>query len=179
VRVGNDAPQDQVISQRPTAGASVRQDSVVTLRVSNGPKPVAVPNVIGSSFESAQSALLARGFAVSRTDVKSDEPKNTVIGMDPAPGTYQAPGTTIHLQVSKGPTTSTVPDVTSLSQSDAQAQLKASGFQVRIVSQPVTDPSQDGIVQTQDPPGGTKAPPGSTVTIVVGKFGGTTVPIPP
>ncbi|TML03255.1 MAG: PASTA domain-containing protein [Actinobacteria bacterium] len=85
----------------------------------------------------------------------------------------------MHLQVSKGPTTSTVPDVTSLSQSDAQAQLKASGFGVQIVSQPVTDPSQDGIVQTQDPPGGSKAPPGSTVTIAVGKFGETSPPGPP
>ncbi len=177
--VESDHPQGEVVSQRPTAGASVQQGSTVTLQVSKGPKPVAVPNVIGSSFESANSALLGKGFAVSRTDVKSDQPKDTVIGMDPAPGTYQPPGTTIHLQVSRGPTTSTVPDVTSLSQSDAQAQLKASGFGVQIVSQPVTDPSQDGIVQTQDPPGGSKAPPGSVVTIAVGKFGGSTTPGPP
>jgi beta-lactam-binding protein with PASTA domain len=69
--------------------------------------------------------------------------------------------------------------VTSIAQSDAVAQLKASGFQVRIVSQPVTDSSQDGIVQTQDPGGGTQAPPGTVVTIAVGKFGGTTTPGPP
>jgi len=179
IDVDSNQPQGEIVSQRPTAGASVVQGSTITLRTSKGPKPVAVPNVIGSSFESANSTLLGRGFAVSRTDVKSDQPKDTVIGMDPAPGTYQPPGTTIHLQVSKGPTTSTVPDVTSLSQSDAQAQLKASGFGVQIVSQPVTDPSQDGIVQTQDPPGGSKAPPGSTVTIAVGKFGETSPPGPP
>ena len=179
IEVDSNQPQGEIVSQRPTAGASVVQGSTITLRTSKGPKPVAVPNVIGSSFESANSTLLGRGFAVSRTDVKSGQPKDTVIGMDPAPGTYQPPGTTIHLQVSKGPTTSTVPDVTSLSQSDAQAQLKASGFGVQIVSQQVTDPSQDGIVQTQDPPGGSKAPPGSTVTIAVGKFGETLPPGPP
>ena len=179
VRVESDKPEGQVISQSPTAGASVDQDSRVTLRVSKGPKPIAVPNVIGSSFESANSTLLAAGFAVSRTDVKSDQPKDTVIGMSPGPGSSQAPGTKISLTVSKGPTTSTVPDVTSLSQSDAQAQLKASGFGVHIVSQPVTDPDQEGIVQTQDPPGGSQAPPGSVVTIAVGKFGGTTTPGPP
>ena len=99
--------------------------------------------------------------------------------MSPGPGSSQAPGTKISLTVSKGPTTSTVPDVTSLSQSDAQAQLKASGFGVHIVSQPVPDPDQEGIVQTQDPPGGSQAPPGSVVTIAVGKFGGTTTPGPP
>ncbi|MDX6435627.1 MAG: eukaryotic-like serine/threonine-protein kinase, partial [Gaiellaceae bacterium] len=161
------------------AGASVAQGSQIRLKVSKGPKPVAVPNVIGSSFDSANSTLLARGFGVSRTDVKSDQPKDTVIGMSPGPGSFQAPHTTINLTVSKGPTTSTVPDVTSLSQNDAQATLKASGFGVHIVSQPVTDPTQDGIVQTQDPPGGTQQPPGTTVTIAVGKFGATTTPGPP
>ena len=121
----------------------------------------------------------ARGFAVRRRDVESDQPKDTVVAQSPDAGTYQPPGSTITLSVSKGPTTSTVPDVTSIAQSDAVAQLNASGFEVRIVSQPVTDPDQDGIVQTQDPAGGTKAPPGSTVTIAVGKFSSTTSPTGP
>jgi beta-lactam-binding protein with PASTA domain/tRNA A-37 threonylcarbamoyl transferase component Bud32 len=179
VRVESDKPAGQVVSQSPTAGASVEQGSKVTVRVSKGPQPIGVPNVIGSTFESAQSTLLGMGFAVSRLDVKSDQPKDTVIGMSPGPGTLQPPNTNIRLTVSKGPTTSMVPDVTSLSQSDAQAQLDASGFKVKIVSQPVTDPSQDGIVQTQNPTGGTQAPPGSVVTIAVGKFSGTTTPGPP
>jgi len=179
IPVESDKPQGEVVSQSPTVGASVAQDSRVRLRVSKGPKPVAIPNVIGSSFDSANSTLLAKGFAVSRTDVKSDQPKDTVIGMSPGPGTFQPPNTTVNLTVSKGPTTSTVPDVTSQSQTDAQAQLKASGFGVRIVPQPVTDSNQDGIVQTQDPPGGVQAPPGTVVTIAVGKFSSTTTPGPP
>jgi eukaryotic-like serine/threonine-protein kinase len=179
IQVDSDKPQGQVVSQSPTAGASVEQGTKVTLRVSKGPQPIGVPNVIGSTFESAQSTLLGKGFAVSRIDVKSDQPKDTVIGMSPGPGTLQPPNTNIRLTVSKGPTTSTVPDVTSISQNDAQAQLKASGFKVRIVPQPVSDPNQDGIVQTQDPPGGTQAPPDSIVTIAVGKFGGTTTPAGP
>jgi serine/threonine-protein kinase len=150
----------------------------VTLKVSKGPQPVIVPSVIGSTFDSANSALLGRGFAVRRKDVDSDQPANTVVAQSPDAGTYQPPGATITLSVSKGPTTSTVPDVTSLSQADAVTQLRASGFKVSIVSQPVTDSSQDGIVQTQDPAGSTKAPPGSTVTIAVGKFGGTTTAEP-
>ncbi len=178
-RVDANAPQDEVISQRPTAGASVEQGQTVTLKVSNGPKPVIVPNVVGSTFDSANSALLGRGFAVRRRDVESDQPKDTVIAQSPDAGTYQPPASTITLSVSRGPTTSTVPDVTSISQNDAVAQLKASGFRVSIVSQPVTDQSQDGIVQTQDPAGGAKAPPGTTVTIAVGKCSTTTAPTGP
>jgi len=172
----SDKPQGEVISQSPTAGASVKQGSQVKLKVSKGPKPLAVPNVIGSTFDSANSTLLGSGFAVLRKDVKSDSPKDTVVNISPGVGTLQPPGTTITVFVSKGPTTSTVPDVTTLSQNDAQATLKASGFGVKIVSQPVSDQSQDGIVQTQDPPGGTQQPPGTTVTIAVGKFGATPGP---
>ena len=179
-RVDANAPENEVVTQRPTGGASVRQGTVVTLRVSNGPKPVIVPNVVGSNFESANSSLLGAGFAVRRRNVESDDPKDTVVSQSPNAGTYQAPGATITLNVSKGPTTSTVPDVTSIEQADAVAQLKASGFDVHIVVQPVTDPDQDGIVQSQDPAGGVKAPPGSRVTIAVGKFSATTTaPGPP
>src|SRR5512132_3028275 len=176
--VDNDAPQGQVFAQTPKAGAHIDQGSSVTLKVSNGPKPVIVPSVVGSTFDSANSALLGSGFAVRRKDVENDAPKDTVIAQSPDGGTYQPPGATVTLTVSKGPTTSTVPDVTSISQADAITQLRASGFKVQVVSQPVTDPNQDGIVQTQDPAGNTKAPPGSTVTIAVGKFTGTTTASP-
>jgi serine/threonine-protein kinase len=170
-----------VVSQTPTAGASVDEGSRVALRVSKGPRPLAVPNVTGQPFESASSTLLGRGFAVKRFDVEANDPRGTVVGQSPDAGTFQPPGTTITLSVSKGPKTSTVPDVTSLSQNDAQAQLKASGFRVHIVAQPVTSPDQEGIVQTQDPAGGTQAAPGTVVTIAVGKFTGTTTtgPGPP
>ena len=179
VQVESDKPQGQVISQSPKSGASVAEGTSIKLNVSKGPTPVAVPNVVGSTYETASSILQAKGFAVRRTDVKSDQPKDTVIDMSPGAGTLQPPAATINLTVSKGPATSMVPDVTTLSQNDAQAQLKASGFGVHIVTQPVTDPSQDGIVQTQDPPGGTQAAPGKVVTIAVGKFGAPTTPGPP
>src|SRR6476661_4633518 len=160
-----------VISQTPNPGDHIPKNNFVTIYVSTGPKPVAVPSVIGSTFESAYSTLVALGFAVKREVVTSDAPKDTVVDTSPGVGTLQPPNTTITVMVSKGPKTSTVPDVTTLSQSDAQATLKASGFGVKIVSQPVTDQNQDGIVQTQDPPGGTQQPPGTIVTIAVGKFG--------
>jgi eukaryotic-like serine/threonine-protein kinase len=180
VQVNADQPNGEVVSQRPTAGASVPENTRVTVNVSKGPRPVAVPNVIGSSFETASNVLQGKGFAVARgADIDSNDPKGTVVDQTPGPGTFQAPGTTITLRVSKGPTTSTVPTVTSLSQSDAQTQLRDSGFKVRIVSQPVNDPNQEGIVQTQDPAGGAQAPAGTTVTIAVGKFTGTTTPGPP
>jgi serine/threonine-protein kinase len=170
VLVHSDQESGKVIAQSPTAGASVDQGSKVTLKISEGPQPIAVPDVRGQNFDTASSQLLAAGFAVARNDVDSDQPKNTVVAQDPAPGSSQPPGTKITLSVSRGPTTSSVPDVTSQTQSDAIATLKASGFNVRVQSQPTNDENSDGIVLTQSPEGGSQQPPGTEVTIVVGKF---------
>jgi serine/threonine-protein kinase len=120
--------------------------------------------------------LQAAGFAVATKRVESTQAKDIVVDQNPKAGTSQAPGTTITLSVSKGPKTSTVPDVTSEDQASAQSQLQASGFKVKVQTQPVNDASQDGFVLTQTPTGGTQAPQSSTVTIVVGKF---TQPGPP
>ena len=48
-----------------------------------------------------------------------------------------------------------------------------------VTRQNVTDPGLDGIVLSQNPTGGTKAPQGSTVTIVVGQLTATEPPPPP
>src|SRR5207302_10313241 len=80
-----------VISQSPTGGASVDQGSVIKLKVSKGPQPVAVPNVVGASFATASSQLQAAGFAVARKDVQSDQPAETVVAQSPISGTSAAP----------------------------------------------------------------------------------------
>jgi eukaryotic-like serine/threonine-protein kinase len=179
VHVESDEDTGIVVSQVPTDGARVDEGTKVRINVSKGPKPVTVPNVVGHSFATANSELQAAGFAVARHDVESDSPKDVVIGMTPGPGTSQPPQTTITLDVSKGPKTSAVPDVTSQDQASAQSQLRTSGFRVHIVNQETIDPSQDGIVLSQDPAGGTQAPPGTTVTIVVGKLAAPTNSGPP
>jgi len=66
-----------------------------------------------------------------------------------------------------------VPDVTTspVPEDDARAALTDAGFKVTVHDQDVTDPTQDGIVQSTNPPAGKKVPNGSTVTITVGKLG--------
>jgi beta-lactam-binding protein with PASTA domain len=70
--------------------------------------------------------------------------------------------------VSKGPETSQVPSVTGRQQAEAVSLLQEAGFLVTIMSQDVTDPSQDGLVLAENPHGGQKAKHGASVTITVG-----------
>jgi serine/threonine-protein kinase len=157
-----------VVAQSPTGGRIVNQGSIVHINVSKGLQPLQVPDVRGQLFDNATGQLQGAGFAVARRDVDSAQPKDTVIDQDPRGGSSLSRGGTVTLFVSKGPKQTTIPDVTSQDEASAQQTLEQSGFSVDVQQQDTTDPAQDGIVLSQDPIGGTKAKPGTTVTIVVG-----------
>src|SRR5439155_23161268 len=108
--------------------------------------------------------------------VDSNNPKDTVVGENAASGTSQPKGSTITLSISKGPKTSAVPDVASTDRATAIATLKASGFKAHVQRVDTSDPTQDGIVLSQNPRGGTQAKPGATITIAVGHY---SAPPPP
>ncbi len=171
--------EDTVTGQDPKPGTSLVWGSTVRINVSRGPEPISVPYVVGLSFSQASAQLRGAGFEVQRQDVESNQPAETVIDQNPHGNTSASRGSTVTLRVSKGPTTSTVPDVTSQDQATATATLRRSGFKVEVVRQPVDDPSQNGIVLDQNPPGGTQAPQKSTVTIYVGNFEAPPPPAPP
>ncbi|HEU5065451.1 MAG TPA: PASTA domain-containing protein, partial [Gaiellaceae bacterium] len=168
--VFNKAEAGTVIAQAPAAGELVTQGTTVQINVSKGLEPLTVSNVIGQQYDNAAGQLQGQGFAVARRDVDSSQPKDTVIDQQPKGGSELARGGTVTLYVSKGPKQSTIPDVTSLDEAAATQTLEQSGFTVDVVDQETFDPNQDGFVLSQDPPGGTKAKPGSTVTIIVGRF---------
>jgi serine/threonine-protein kinase len=162
-----------VVAQDPPADTKVTVGGKVRLNVSKGPQPISVPSVIGEPIDQASSELQAAGFNVSPRFVDDNQPKNTVIGQNPSSGESAGKGSTITLTVSKGPTTSTVPDVTSTDVGSAEQTLQASGFKDKIVFQDVTDPSQVDVVLGQDPQGGTQQPPKTVVTLTVGRLTGT------
>jgi beta-lactam-binding protein with PASTA domain len=161
---------DTVVAQSPVGGKVVDQGSTVHINVSKGLQPIDIPNVVGQLYDTADGQLQGAGFAVARRDVESSQPKDTVIDQQPKGGGSGARGSTITLYVSKGPKESTIPDVTTQDEASAQQTLEQSGFSVDVQEQDTTDPNQDGIVLEQDPVGGTKAKPGTTVTITVGRL---------
>jgi serine/threonine-protein kinase len=107
-------------------------------------------------------------------DVASDQTAGIVVNQDPAGGTDSSRGATVTLSVSRGPTTSAVPDVTGQDVSVAQTILDDAGFRTRVEFEDTDDPALDGIVTSQDPAGGTQAKPDSIVVLFVGRFVGTT-----
>jgi serine/threonine-protein kinase len=170
VEVNSDRDVGTVTGQSPSAGTVVVEGTQVRVNVSKGPRPVTVPNVVGLPYDQAASELRRAGFNVSRIDVDSDQEAGVVTSQDPAGGSEGSRGSTVTLSVSRGPSTSAVPDVTTEDVAIAQTTLEQAGFRTRVVLEDTTDITQDGIVLSQDPIGGTQAEPDVVVTLFVGRY---------
>jgi serine/threonine-protein kinase len=170
VRIYSTSQVDTVTAQQPAAGDTVPKGQSIRINVSRGAKPVQVPDVTGQPYANARSALEGQGFTVTRMDIQSDQAKGVVVSESPPGGTSVSKGAQIQLSVSKGPASTQVPDVTNETQADATTTLQQAGLNVSVVTDPVTDPSQDGIVISQDPAGGANATSGEVVIIHVGQL---------
>lgn len=83
-----------VIRTDPAAGTELERDSSVTVVVSRGPEPVAVPSLEDMSVEAASTALRQLGLV---PDVEDYEPGGEVRAQDPDPGTQLKRGDKVTL----------------------------------------------------------------------------------
>ena len=168
VRTASSRPADRVLAQDPGAGDQAKKGSTVTLTVSSGPGDISVPSVDGLSQQRAIGKLTDAGLVVDRIVHQADESvaKGDVIRSSPDAGVRVQRGSNVTLFVSTGPNQVLVPDVGGLAQADAQRALTDQGFKVSVVQQ-ASDTDPVGTVLRQTPPAGTKADPGTAVTIVV------------
>ena len=128
-----------------------------------------VPNVVGMTKSAASSTLQGAGYQVASVNQQSSQPAGIVVGQTPAAGSTLAAGATVTIYVSTGVVQSTVPDVVGLPEASAKTKIATAGFVTAVSYSPGPQP---GIVISQSPSGGTQAPVGSTVAIVVSRSGG-------
>jgi eukaryotic-like serine/threonine-protein kinase len=164
-------PPGQVVAQDPAPQERVDEGTTVLLSVSKGTETVAVPDVLQQTQSSATAELQAAGFEVQVVEAPSDTtPEGLVSAQSPDPRTEADKGSSVTITVSTGPASSSVPTVVGKDKNEAKKELEDAGFKVDMQEVPVSDPTQNNVVQDQDPEGGSSAPNGSTVTIFVGKF---------
>ncbi|KPC82247.1 MULTISPECIES: Stk1 family PASTA domain-containing Ser/Thr kinase [Streptomyces] len=171
--VESDATPGTVTKQDPEGGSKVEKDSEVTITVAKEATQV-VPGVVGRSYADAEAQLKGVGFAnVSRTDVESDQPVDTVVEQTPAPNSKQSKDTQIVLKVSKGPAQPeqvTIPgDIAGKPYKDAKATLEGLGLVVALA--PNSSDKPNALVMQADPGPNSQVAKGSTVTLTT--IGGT------
>jgi eukaryotic-like serine/threonine-protein kinase len=176
-----------VVRQVPAANAEARRGSPVRIQVSKGPQLVVVPTVIGRSEAQATGQLRRLGFRPNTVRVAANDPPGTVIAQNPQPNAKAPKGSIVRINVSRGPAATTttgttttaptpgqatVPNVIGQNETDAAETVRSAGFRVEKRAQTVTDPTQAGIVQRQDPPPNRRVRAGSLVIIFVGRLTG-------
>jgi serine/threonine protein kinase/beta-lactam-binding protein with PASTA domain len=157
------APVDAVIATQPVSSALY--GATVTVIISKGHAPVAVPAVsgTGSTYAAAAATLSAAGFVPSESKIYSSTvPVDQVIATVPDPSAgVVAFGSAVTVQVSLGPQPVTVPELVDKSVAKATAALQALGL---VVGGPYGPPDATTVISTS-PAAGATVPVGSTVLV--------------
>jgi eukaryotic-like serine/threonine-protein kinase len=173
----NSVQKGLVISSNPPQGNNVAANTLVTLFVSTGAAPVAVPDVEGKQENLAQTTLQNAGFQVSvQTDTTSTEPSGTVVNQSPVGGTKVAPGSKVTIFISGG---ANVPNVVGVPASSAVTLLQNDGFKVNQIQAAGPAGTNPGTVWQQTPAANTAAAGGSTVNIYIQPQAASPSPSPP
>jgi beta-lactam-binding protein with PASTA domain/tRNA A-37 threonylcarbamoyl transferase component Bud32 len=163
----NEADENVVFDQDPEGDTRIERGGKVVLKISQGAKPVDVPNVVGSSEEDAITALERLGLQAEVTN----EPDETVslgrvVSQDPTPGTPAPKGTPVQLVVSSGKPKVAVPDVVNKDAVAAGDDIVNAGLKVKTVQEASPTITKGNVIRTEPGPG-SEVDKGSTVTMYV------------
>ena len=132
-------------------------------------RDVQVPDMRGQVSADAIAALQNRGFK-TRTLQKPDStvPPDHVISTDPGANASVSAGDEVTINVSTGPEQREVPDVSSLSYTDAVTKLKAAGFSKFKQANSPSTPELLGKVIGTNPPANQTSAITNVITVIVG-----------
>ncbi len=141
--------------------------AVLLLTQPSSDKRVTVPSVAGQSEAAASLTLRDAGLIpVPALTANTSVASGVVIDQTPPAGSVVAKGTRVTIAISTGPGSSPLPNVVGLTASQATAKLKAAAFKPTSETQPSATVASGHVIST-DPPAGTVAQAGSSVTVLV------------
>ena len=172
-----------VLSMNPPAGTQANAEDFVDLVIAGPPSSVSVPGfLIGQTEQAAIDVLEGEpySFVVTVVRIPSNVDIGTVIEIAPAANTLVPRGGDVTLTVSDGPQPISVPTVSGLTEGRARNQLTDAGLTVLVNYVEVAPGSiDDGRVKEQDLSPGSLVPPGTLVTLTVGRSTVLATTLPP
>lgn len=122
------------------------------------PTDVIVPDLIGKTQVEAQTITLGAGLELSARPEQYNEefPEGTIYFTSPVSGRTTKRGSTIEIWLSKGSKYAQVPDLSDISNEDAQRKIMTAGLAVGEVSEEYSDSISMGNVIKQKPKPSTK-----------------------
>jgi len=144
----------------------------LTLRVISAPPPaalVAVPELSGMSLEEATAKLRDSRLTLGTVtpSESTDANKDKVVNQRPSSQTQVAQDSAVNLEIGKGVSLVSVPNVVSYTPQEAQKALNEANLQYQEVPQPSSD-ADKGKALAQDPAPQTQVVPGTVIKVTVG-----------
>jgi eukaryotic-like serine/threonine-protein kinase len=168
-----------VSRQSPPAGKKLREEGAVTIWVSKGATTVSLIDFRGLTAAAVADYLTTNDLVGSpQKGRNANVTVGSVYRQDPPAGATVKRGDTVKYWISTGKPQATVPDLTGMTVSDAQAALAAQGLTLGTPSQESSTSVSAGLVIRQDPPADTKVPRGTVVNVVVSTGAPTPTPTP-
>lgn len=161
--------EGRVLGQTPLPGQMAIPGGEVLLTVSQGVERRPLPDVTGLQAVRAVSLLEATGFSVTVDTVESGEPAGTILAQEPGAGTPVVVAGTIRLEMSEGPPSVEMPDLSGLPEEEAVARIRELGLEVGEVRTTFRFGRDRGLVVEQEPAPGLQVDRGTQVTLVVGR----------
>jgi Serine/threonine protein kinase len=129
---------------------------------------VAVPDVVGATYESGAQTLTDKHLVPSRFSEPSETvPEGVITRLDPEAGTKVGRDYVVKVWVSTGLSMVTIPMVTNMSEENAIKTLEAQGLKYGKTTQDHSTSIPKGVVMGTSPDGGVSVRQGTTVDLLV------------
>ncbi len=156
-----------IISQSIDQGKKVEKQTEVTVIVSKGRQPFAIPSVVGKTLEEAEKILEGTDFEITLKENYSDTiEKGSVFSQSPEAGTMVNTKTEITLTISKGIDAVEVPSIYGKTEQEAKEILKTAGLNLKTDIK-CSNTVKEGTIISQDVEVGSIVSRGSWVTATI------------
>jgi probable HAF family extracellular repeat protein len=148
-------PVGDVVSQNPPAGTAVTPGSFYSLAIASAtPANALTPNLIGTSFSTATSAITAAGLNLGLiTQAFSPTvPDGTVVAQVPAAGSPTSPGAYVNVTVSYDYSQlQNIPNIVGDTQAGAISAILSVGYSIGSIGEAASNTAPVGTVMLQSP----------------------------
>jgi len=164
----DDIEEDHVVKTDPRADRTVKEESTVTVYVSEGKETVTFGNFVGEDYNQVKRMLENEGYEVIPYEKHSDEPAGQIITqVQPEPEQEVVPSETrVIFEISSGPQTVTMGSLSGLTEQEALDYLKDHDLKMNKIEEN-SETVEEGYVIRQHPDGDTPLEKGDTVDVYI------------
>ncbi len=173
---GKSIPRDdmepfRVISQMPRPGSLVKMGRRVYLDVSVSPENVVFPELKGKTLRTAQILMQEKKLSIDSVSYGfSDLPREVIFWQSVPAGESIRPGTPVHIKISLGLSSWTVPNVTNKSLQEAHKLINDAGLRIGTVTYSERNDLLPNTVIYQSVPGATQLSVPQAIDLMVSRF---------